>query len=98
MDLHGQAIKATMALTSSWFDGSTRKASRASYGIHSCSWGQTHRLKQIQDKLQGNYGSVLPEDIFSEMAKHNYRYPGISEDWVTYTDTSSDYAGAVTLP
>ena len=59
--------------------------------IHSSSWKEYQKVKQIQAELWPHFGLLLLEQIFLEMAKKEFTYPAISENWMNYTYTKPDY-------
>ncbi len=60
--------------------------------IHSISWKQYPRVKEIQDVLKGRFGVILLEDIFNAMDQHKFRHELISEPWTQFGEKGSDYA------
>ena len=61
--------------------------------MHSCSWKKDYpKVKQLQDVLQGHFGSLLLEDIFLQMARHKFVYPPIAECWEDFADKRGDFA------
>jgi hypothetical protein len=59
--------------------------------IHSSSWKEYKKVKQIQEELGSYFGILLLEHIFLEMARREFTYPPISENWINYTNTKPDY-------
>lgn len=62
--------------------------------IHSCSLQNKEylKVKQLNELLQGCYGSVMLEDIFQMMHQTNYHYEGVVENWGDFTEKSADCA------
>jgi len=58
--------------------------------IHSSSWKEYHKVKQLNELLKDCYGSVMLEDIFQMMHQKNYHYRGVVENWGDFIDKSSD--------
>ena len=60
--------------------------------IHSISWQKYPMVKEVQEVLKARFGVILLEDIFSAMAKYQFKYDPITEAWSPFTEKGSDYA------
>ena len=49
------------------------------------------KLFRLQEDLKNLFGIVLLEDVFLQMHKDDFRFPGMTESWNDYTDKSPDF-------